>query len=290
MRLGYSITSAYDRTQPPREAAAGLVDRAEAAATAGIDYVQVGDHHAKATEHYLQNVPMAGRLAAVFDRVATLFLLPLYHPVYVAEYCGTIDSLVDTSDVFLTVGWRDEEFAAFDVPKSERAARFEESLTIVKQLWADDDVTVAGDYFSITNVSINPKADPRICIGGSAEPAVRRAGRMGDAWVGHPGIASEDLSAMIGWFEDAGGGDVILRRDALIREDGTAARDAAARLLEDGYRGWSGDADWLVVGDPEDVAEELSAYRDLGVDEVVVRPMDNSPETMTGLAAAGDLV
>lgn len=290
MRLGYSITSATPREKTPREAAAALIDRAAAAEAAGVDYVQAGDHHAMADEHYFQNVPTIGRLSGIFDQVATLFLLPLYDPVFVAEYAGTIDALAHASDVWCTVGWRDEGFAAFDVPKDERGARFEESLTVIQRLWDEEEVTFDGEFYTLDGVSVNPKADPRVCIGGSAEAAVRRAGRRGDAWVGHPGVGLDELETMIGWFEDAGGGEVVVRRDALVRRDGDEARDAASGLLARGYRGWPEDADWGLVGDAVDVAEQLAALRDIGVDEVTVRPMQNDARTLVEVARARDML
>jgi alkanesulfonate monooxygenase SsuD/methylene tetrahydromethanopterin reductase-like flavin-dependent oxidoreductase (luciferase family) len=287
MQLGYSITSAYAREVSPDEAMNDLLARAERAATAGIDYVQVGDHHAM-SDHYLQNVPTAGRLGGVFDGLASLFLLPLYDPIFVAEYCGTLGTLVDSFDAWCTVGWRDEEFQAFGVPKAERAPRFEESIEVIRGLWREDDFSFDGQYYSVDGVSVNPKADARVCVGGSAQPAVRRAGRLGDAWVGHPGVEIDDLETMIGWFEDAGGGDVIIRRDALCRTDGDRAREEAETVIMDGYRGWPEDADWGLVGDAADIAEQLEAYREIGVEEVVVRPIQNSAETLEVVAGAGE--
>ncbi len=86
--------------------------------------------------------------------------------------------------------------------------------------------------------------------------------------------------------------DVIVRRDALVLEDGDAAEAEARERLERGYRGWPAEADWLLVGDAESVAGDLAALEAAGADEVVVRPMANThaEETLREVARARVLV
>ena len=273
VRLGYSITSSWPDAVPPETAVSRVLDRARAARDADYDYVQVGDHHAVADGYYLQNVPMVARLSEVFDRVAAMFLLPLYHPVLVAEQVGTLARMVDEFDLWCAIGRADGALDAFGVASEERVPRFEESLEILRRLWGEDDVSLDGEFHSLDSVSINPKADPRICIGGGAPPAVRRAGRLGDAWVAGPAESLSDIDRKRALLEESGGGQLIVRRDALVLPDGDQARDLAAEALGDGYRGWPADADWPLVGDADDAATALDRLAEHGVDEVVVRPM-----------------
>lgn len=273
MKLGYSITSFHGADVTPAQAAQRVLDRAAIAHDAGYDYVETGDHHNVSGGQYLQNVPTASRLAGQFDHVAAMFLLPLYDPVLLAEQVGTMDAFADTFDFWCAVGGGRDQFDAFDVPLAERAARFEELLDVLDRLWSEDEVTVDGTFYDLDGVSVNPKADSRICIGGSAEPAVRRAGRLGDAWVAGPAETREQLRQKCEWFEDAGGGDLIVRRDVLVLPDGDRARERAAQELAEGYRGWPADTDWVVTGDAADAAEEFDRLRELGADEIVIRPM-----------------
>ncbi len=234
---------------------------------------------------------MAARLAERFDRVAAMFLLPLYHPVHVAEDVGTLAALVDEFDLWCAVGYNEAAFAAFGVPLEERAGRMEEALALLDALWNGDDVTFDGEFYSVDGVSVNPKADPRICIGGTARPAVERAARLGDAWVANADLPLEGIEKRVRTVEEHGDGvEVIVRRDALVLEDGDRAEAAARELLEGGYRGWGPDADWLLVGDPASVAEELGTLRDAGASEVVVRPMaaEHAEPTLRGVADASD--
>ena len=289
--LGYSISSAFGAGEDPEAAAAAVLDRAALAAEGGYDLVEAGDHHAAAGYGYLQNVPMAARLAGSFDRVAAMFLLPLYHPVHVAEDGGTLDTLVDALDVWCAVGYNESAFAAFGVPLEERAGRMEESLALLDALWSEDGVRFEGEYYAVDGASVNPKADARICIGGTARPAVERAARLGDAWVANADLPLAGIEKRVRTVEEHGDDvDVIVRRDALVLEDGERAEAAARALLEGGYRGWGPDADWLLVGDPGSVAAELATLRDAGASEVVVRPMagEHAAATLRGVAAARD--
>ena len=292
LALGYSITSAFPADADPRQAVATVLDRAALAAELGFDSVEAGDHHAVADGAYLQNVPTAARLAEHFDRVAAMFLVPLYHPVLLAEQVATLDALVEQFDCWCAVGYGRAAFDAMGVPLDERAPRFEEALALCRRLWTEDDVTFDGEFYTADGVSTNPKADPRIVVGGTAEPAVRRAGRLGDAWVANADVPLAAIEERLGWIREEGGDDVdlLVRRDALVLEDGDAAEAAAADLLASGYRGWGADADWVLAGDPASVAEDLAALEAAGAGEVVARPMtgEHAEATLRGLAAARD--
>jgi alkanesulfonate monooxygenase SsuD/methylene tetrahydromethanopterin reductase-like flavin-dependent oxidoreductase (luciferase family) len=281
MELGSFVTPYYPDENTPSENAQSLIDRAHLCADAGYDYVEVGDHHVTRGGQFFQNVPTAGRLASVFDHVAMLALLPLYEPLFVAEYLGTLGAYTDRLDLWCAIGGNQDSFDAVGVPIDSRAGRFEESLTVIERLLTEEAVTYDGEHFTLDDVSISPGGDPRICIGGGAKPAVERAGRRGDAWVAHPTEGHDALDGKIGWFEDAGGGTVIARRDALVLEDAEAARARASELLESGYRGWPEDAKFPIVGDAEDVAAELDRLEALGVDEVVVGAMDHQHASET---------
>lgn len=291
MELGYSISSYQPGDVPARTAADRIVERTEAARDAGLDYVETGDSHVVGDGQYLQNLPTAARLAAVFDHVTSMVLLPLYDPVLVAEQAGTVAAFTEEFDLWCAVGGSRASFDAFGVPLSERAPRFEEALALVERLWREDDVTFDGEFYDVEGVSVNPKpASARVCVGGSAEPAVRRAGRLGDAWAAGPSETLADLDRKGGWFEEEGGGDLVVRRDVLALPDGDRARDLARDLLADGYRGWPEDAEWVVAGDASDVAASLADLADVGADEVVVRPMSegHAAETLATVGEARD--
>ena len=72
------------------------------------------------------------------------------------------------------------------VPEGERAAVFDESLRLLRSVLEQDDVSFAGDYFSVSSVAVAPRpVKPLdIWLGGSAPAGFRRIGRLGDGWLG----------------------------------------------------------------------------------------------------------
>jgi len=71
-----------------------MIERAAAAHRAALDSLFVGDQHVSPTPYY-QNAPILGRLLAEWGEAPAgcLFLLPLWHPVLVAEQIGTLAAI-----------------------------------------------------------------------------------------------------------------------------------------------------------------------------------------------------
>jgi alkanesulfonate monooxygenase SsuD/methylene tetrahydromethanopterin reductase-like flavin-dependent oxidoreductase (luciferase family) len=153
----------------------------------GFSSVCVGQHFL--TEYQkLQPIPVLARLAGESGDMRLLpgiMLLPLFNPVYVAEEIATLDVVSEGRAIFgLGVGYRDVEFEAFGVKKSERGARFEESLEAVKRLWTEDEVSFDGRFFRIPKAQVRTRPiqrpHPPIWIAAQADAGIRRAARLGD--------------------------------------------------------------------------------------------------------------
>src|SRR6476660_5390064 len=93
MRIGTSLKSGYV-VRDGREGARWMIERARASYDAGLDSLFVGDHHSVPVPYY-QNVPILGRLLAEWDErpAGALLLLPLWHPVLLAEQIGTLAAI-----------------------------------------------------------------------------------------------------------------------------------------------------------------------------------------------------
>ncbi|MCB0108247.1 MAG: LLM class flavin-dependent oxidoreductase, partial [Caldilineaceae bacterium] len=94
MRIGISIASSYDVTDY-RTGATYMLERAKAAADAGLDSLFFGDHHVTPNPYY-QNTPILARaLADWHDAPAgALYLLPFRHPVLLAEEIATVATMM----------------------------------------------------------------------------------------------------------------------------------------------------------------------------------------------------
>jgi probable F420-dependent oxidoreductase len=78
------------------------------------------------------------------------------------------------------------EQQAFGVRREERAAVFEEALPLLRRFWAEDEVTHDGPRFRYEALRVLPKPAARgfdVWMGGTAEPELRRAGRLSDGWL-----------------------------------------------------------------------------------------------------------
>ena len=115
-------------------------------------------------------------------------MLPGRHPVLVAKQLASLAGLAPKR-VLPVFGLRSAipaERDIFVVPEGERAAVFDESLRLLRSVLEQDDVSFAGDYFSVSSVAVAPRpVKPLdIWLGGSAPAGFRRIGRLGDGWLG----------------------------------------------------------------------------------------------------------
>src|SRR3954464_3885631 len=144
MRVGISLTSNYPDVTDPRQGARWMIERAAAARSTGLDSLFIGDQHASPTPYY-QNTPMLGRLLAEWGEAPAgcLFLLPMWHPVLVAEQIGTLAAIARGPFILqCAIGGGEEQFGAFGVSLRERPARFEAGLDVIRRLCAGEEVSV----------------------------------------------------------------------------------------------------------------------------------------------------
>ena len=114
--------------------------------------------------------------------------LPYYSPVLLAKLLTTIDHLSDGRlDAGLGIGWSPDEFEAVGVPATQRGARADDFLRCLQAVWTDPVVEYRGDFYQVPRSSIEPKPvqqpHPPILMGGTADAALRRAGRLTAGWI-----------------------------------------------------------------------------------------------------------
>ena len=135
-------------------------------------------------------IGMAHALSRTNDlKVGTsVAVLPGRHPVLVAKQLASLAALAPKR-VLPVFGLRSAipaERDIFVVPDGERAAVFDESLRLLRSALEQDDVSFAGDYFSVSSVGVLPRPTRPldIWLGGSAPAGFRRIGQLGDGWLG----------------------------------------------------------------------------------------------------------
>ena len=114
--------------------------------------------------------------------------LPWYAPIVLAKALTTLDILSDGRlDVGLGLGWAPPEFAAVGISSARRGRRAEEFVACLKAIWTEPEVEFHGDFYDIPRVRVEPKPTqrphPPLLLGGTADLALRRAGRIADGWI-----------------------------------------------------------------------------------------------------------
>jgi alkanesulfonate monooxygenase SsuD/methylene tetrahydromethanopterin reductase-like flavin-dependent oxidoreductase (luciferase family) len=179
---------------PGTDVAAALKDMSEQvrmARQSGFSSLWVPHHYLTHPMQMLAPVPMLAYLLRDAEGMTigtNILIMPLLHPVHVAEDAVTLDLLSGGRYVLgIGAGYRDAEFQTFNVPLKERAQRMNESIEIMRRLWIEDKITHNGKIFQIDDLGIGlkpqRKAGPPIWLAAVVDAAVKRAAQLGDAWL-----------------------------------------------------------------------------------------------------------
>ena len=296
MGRGSSIGTTFsgdDHRAGPRS----VLAQVGAAAAAGLDSLSVGDHHATGPAAYLQNIPMLARALALWDQrpAGCLFLVPLWHPVLMAEQIGTVAALTDGPFVVQTgLGGGSHQFAAMGVRLEDRRGLLEEGIVLVQALLAGEKVD--SERWGISGASIAPLPPQPVewWIGGDAPAAIDRAARLGDCWYGNadltPSTAATAVTAYLDACErhDRTPARIPIRKDVFVADTAAEGERVGDALMDAGYRGLERGA--VAYGDPASVAEQLAVFGDAGCTDVIIRIMTAPFEaTVRSVELAGEV-
>src|SRR5262245_60281496 len=291
MRVGISLTSAHPVGEP-RAVARWMIERTVAARRAGLDSLFLGDHHATGAPYY-QNVPMLGRLLAEWGDAPAgcLFLLPLWHPVLVAEQVGTLAAIAQGRFILQCgIGEGAEQFDALGVNLKHRPSQFEEALAAVRRLLAGETVSAHGRYlFDNARIAPTPPEPVEIWIGATARPAVDRAARLGDGWLAPPGLTPDAARMLHDYYLEQcrvhgrTPAAVAIRRDVYVGDSTADVEATAGPVIARGYRGFDPAAP--VAGTIDQVIDRFRALGAMGYTDVIVRHLvDDQPRVLASMA------
>jgi len=162
------------------------LDRLIQAEELGFDAVWSAEHHMIPDGYCPSPATIAAAVASRTSRIGVvvgLLLLPLHHPLEVAEQVAVIDLLSDgRAQLAVGMGYRLEEFAAFGYEHKRRKSRMDEGCEIVLRSWTEDDWSFAGRNWNLQGVSIHPRPvqqpHPPMWISARNEIAAGRAARF----------------------------------------------------------------------------------------------------------------
>jgi probable F420-dependent oxidoreductase len=325
VKFGIGITPGDPEGSSVGEHMASAYEWCTRAEELGFDFATVGHHRFTAgfgVAPWVYLAAIAARTSSL--RLGTgVFLLPLDHPLDVAEEVATLDQ-VSGGRAFLGagLGYRRYEWDALQLPYERRGTRMTEALEIVQRAWTDDTVSFHGEHFDFDDVPVLPKPvqrpRPPVWIGANVGPGIRRAARLADAWMVGFGDRLPALESRVAAFraesaDNGRAGEVCLMRLVGIgatREDverewlpdvltmlrgyrragapGERDEDASRTIQRRGDRASLGELgnDLFVAGTPDDVIAGIRRCRDLTGCEYFV-PTLGGPDPRAALELFG---
>lgn len=302
MKLGLYMATQWRQGADLGPELANLIAQTRAAKAAGLTSLMVGQHFVSSPLQMFQAMPLLARLAAEAEGMRLgpgLLLLPLLNPVIVAEETATFDWLTGGRAIIgLGLGYRAEEFASIGVPFKERVPRFVEGVEVIRKLWRGDTVEHKGRFHTLSGVqaSIGPqqKGGPPIWMAGDVEAAIKRAARLGDAWMPSPMVTETDMARFNALFREtrAAAGLPPATEYPVIREAHVGTMDEVREPLGfkyEAYAQWSGDSGFVpkdgirgdfdkfagerfLIGSANEVADRIARYGErTGTDHILLR-------------------
>ena len=261
---------------------------------AGFDHVCCGDHVSFFIGVGTDGLLAASVYAAAHPRLpvyTAVYLLPLRHPVLVARQLADFAAFAPGRLVFgVGVGGEDpHEVEICGVDPRTRGRRMDECLEVVRGLLTGKPVTFHGEFFDLDDALVLPApVEPiPIVIGGRSEAAARRAGRLGDGWLGIWN-SPRRFAEVVEQIDDEAtraGRDGHPRRHGMqvwcgIGDSHEEARGALAPAMQAMYQiPFERFEKYSPAGTPEEVAAFLAPYVEAGCTSFNLIPQARDPQT-----------
>jgi len=277
-----------------------IIEQAKLCEDVGFDGFFFTEHHQQEDGYLPAPVLMAGLIGMHTERLKVgtcVLLMPLYHPIRLAEDIAVIDQATKGRFIAAAAGiaYQPTDFAAFGVPQRQRVRRTEEGVDILRKAWTGEAFSFDSKYHTIEDVRVTPRpyqdGGPPIWLAGWTPPGLVRAGRMADAWIADP---IQSLPVIKGYADQyrveakkhGRKPSVILMRDCVIGEDraATVARSGPTMHTHRWYFEHGGyitddylkdvkrpedlsfevaSKDRLIAGTPEECLEQLTMWSEV---------------------------
>ena len=177
----------------------------------GYDTFWFTEHHFVQDGYSPSILPLAAAMATRTRKIRIgtyVLLMPLHHPLRVAEDAATVDVLSNGRfDLGLGQGYRPEEFAGYNVARKERSSRLHEGVEIIRRAWTEENFSFDGKYTRVSNVTVYPKAvqqpHPPIWIAARSRSATEWVARNGYHLAGSGGLGTPGETRQSQIYRDA---------------------------------------------------------------------------------------
>jgi alkanesulfonate monooxygenase SsuD/methylene tetrahydromethanopterin reductase-like flavin-dependent oxidoreductase (luciferase family) len=164
-----------------------ILDEALYAEEVGLHSAWLGEHHFSSLGVLSCPDLLLAYIAARTKHIRlapAVTVLPLHHPIRVAEQWATLDLLSNGRvDFAAGRGYDRREYEPFKVSFDQNQAIFEEGMEVVRRLWdADGRISHHGKYYQFDDVGITPKPVQRplpAYVASFSKPSIELAARLG---------------------------------------------------------------------------------------------------------------
>ena len=284
-----------------------LAERAEA--SGAFESLWVGDN--LLAKPRLESVTLLSALAARTRRcrlgTACMASFPLRHPVVLAAQWGALDCLADGRTVLTAciggggtkgniAGSFDAEYDAMQIDPTERIARMEEGIKVLRVLWTQDPANFEGRFYRFNDIAVRPQPVQKPCppiwvannpwVFGTPDSTpnrkqVDRVARLADGWM-TVGATPEQfrtawkqiLSAAVEHGRESARLENAMYFNVNINDDPGEAYDESKRFLDEYYSSdwpeWKVNV-WTAYGTPAECARRMQAFNTAGVQTMIIR-------------------
>jgi alkanesulfonate monooxygenase SsuD/methylene tetrahydromethanopterin reductase-like flavin-dependent oxidoreductase (luciferase family) len=283
VRIGVAIPQLLDDSHGVE----GLVPWLMAAEESGFDGAWVLDSTIggpSAHRPLADGLVLLGFAAALTSRLrlgAAVIVLPHRLPLLLAKEVATLDRLSRGRIVLgVGVGGRD---AVTGLPGLDRlgprAAVAEQGIALLRAAWRRHEPSTTA------SLRIEPSpvqaGGPPIWIGATSTPAIERAVRLGDGWVGSGSTGMHELEAQLtaltralASHDPARGSFAIAKRVRIAIDPGSPAHSRAG----------------LIAGTVRECAEQIRRLAELGLTDLILEPIDGSVDQLSAMAEVANRV
>lgn len=261
----YDFRQSLPLAIPYRQFYREVLDEVVHAEELGFTHCWTSEHHF-VDDGYQPSQLVA--LAAIAGRTRNMqlgtnvLLLPLYHPLRVAEDAAVLDLASDGRFTLgIGAGYVEFEFEALGVQRKQRPSLLEEGVKIIRQAWDQGKIGFQGERWQLPDLPFSPQPERHIPIlfGANAPAALRRAVRLGDGFV--TGSSAAGLKAVYAQY-------AVLKEE--MKAHGKTPETFPYTFSTWMHLGDSAESAWNEVADG--IAYQLNRYADWGTDRDQPRP------------------
>jgi probable F420-dependent oxidoreductase len=292
MKIGLLVYTANDRENNSKRSYAAIRSIVQQAEADGFDSIWLADHlfyrePGQPTRGVWECWTILAALAEATQRVdlGTMVLCnSLRNPAVLAKMATAADEVSDGRLILgVGAGWNEPEYQAFGMPFDHLVSRFEEALQILRPLLRDGQVDFAGQYYQAQNCEDVPRGPrpegPPLLVGGLGPRLLELTARYADLWntgyMGGPETMAGPLARIGAACQEVGRDPATLGVTALI-----------GLWFPDLQPDKPGYADQPLTGTPEQLAEAMRGYAELGVKHIIFQSAPYTQEALRRLTEA----